>query len=94
VANNGHDPDRLDRLEGLVEVLFNRHLEFEEEHRRLLTAQVVLNDQLQRLTERVNRLDERLDRVAELQAEGAKRLNALIATVDEIVRKRPPSAGA
>ena len=61
MANSGPDPDRLDRLEGLVEVLFNRHLEFEEEHKRLLTAQVVLNDQLQRLGERVNRLDKRLD---------------------------------
>lgn len=94
MANNGHDPDRLDRLEGLVEVLFNRHLEFEEEHKRLLTAQVVLNDQLQRLTDRVDRLDMRLDRIAEIQADSTQKLNALIAIVDEIIRKRPPSAGA
>jgi hypothetical protein len=83
MANNGHDPDRLDRLEGLVEVLFNRHLEFEEEHKRLLTAQVVPTD-------RMNKLDLRLDRIAEIQAEGAQRMNALIAIVDEIIRNRPP----
>jgi hypothetical protein len=87
MPNNGHDPDRLDRLEGLVEVLVNRHLEFEEEHKRLLIAQVVLTD-------RMDRLDQRLDRVAELQAEGAQRMNVLIAIVDEVIRKRPPSAGA
>jgi CII-binding regulator of phage lambda lysogenization HflD len=94
MANNGHDPTRLDRLEGLVEVLVNRHLEFEEEHKRLLIAQVVLNDQLQRLGERVNRLDEKLDRVAEFQKHSDERLDALIAIVDEVIRKRPPSASA
>jgi hypothetical protein len=61
MANNGHDPGRLDRLEGLVEVLFNRHLEFEEEHKRLLIAQVVLTG--------------RIDRLAELQTETAERMN-------------------
>jgi hypothetical protein len=80
MANNGHDPGRLDRLEGLVEVLFNRHLEFEEEHKRLLIAQVVLTD--------------RIDRLAELQTETAERLRVLVAIVDEVIRKRPPSASA
>jgi hypothetical protein len=80
MANNGHDPGRLDRLEGLVEVLFIRHLEFEEEHKRLLIAQVVLTD--------------RIDRLAELQTETAERLKVLVAIVDEVIRKRPPSASA
>jgi hypothetical protein len=87
MPGNGHDPGRLDRLEALVEVLVNRHFEFEDEHKRLLTAQVVLTD-------RMDRLDQRLDRLAELQAEGAQRLNVLIAIVDEVIRKRPPSASA
>ena len=105
MANSGHDPTRLDRLEGLVEVLLNRHIEFEEEHKRLLTAQVVLTDRLDKLTQKV-------DRIAEVQAETTDKLNALIAivdgqsltvqqllsaqvaltkTVDAIVRKRPPA---
>jgi len=105
VANSGHDPTRLDRLEGLVEVLLNRHIEFEEEHKRLLTAQVVLTDRLDKLTQKV-------DRIAEVQAETTDKLNALIAivdgqsltvqqllsaqmaltkTVDAIVRKRTPA---
>jgi hypothetical protein len=83
MANNGHDPDRLDRLEGLVEVLVNRHLEFEEEHKRLLIAQVVLTD-------RMNKLDLRLDRMAEFQKHSDERLDALIAIVDEVIRHRPP----
>jgi len=80
-----------------MEVLVNRHIEFEDEHRRLLTAQVVLQDQLQKLVERVNlltervdRLTERVDRLAESQLETSQKLNALIAIVDEIIRHRPP----
>jgi len=63
---NGKDqPTRLERLEDLIQVLTNRHilfedrfidfenehLEFQREHKQLLTAQVVLNDQLQKVPE-------------------------------------------
>lgn len=85
MANNGHDPNRLDRLEGLVEVLINRHLEFEDEHKRLLTAQVVLTD-------RIDRMAQRMDRMAEFQKHSDERLDALIAIVDEVIRNRPPRA--
>ena len=79
MANNGHDPGRLDRLEGLVESLLNRHIEFEEEHKRLLTAHAALTD--------------RIDRLAELQSETAERMNVLVAIVDEVIRKRPGDSG-
>ncbi len=82
MAANGHDPSRLDRLEALVEVLVNRHIEFEQEHRQLLTAQVVLTDRLDRLTSRV-------DRIAQSQLETNEKLNALISIVDEFIRNRP-----
>ena len=66
---------RLDRLEGLVEVLIDDHIKFSDEHKKLLIAQVVLTD--------------RLDRLIEAQTHTEERLNALIAVVDDIVRKRP-----
>jgi hypothetical protein len=75
MATNGHDPSRLDRLEALIEVLVNRHLEFEQEHKQLLTAQVVLTD--------------RVDRIAEAHIETTEKLNALISIVDEFIRNRP-----
>jgi hypothetical protein len=84
MANNGHDPTRLDRLESLVETLAVRRLEFEQEYKRLQITQVMLTD----------RIDQSLDRLAELQAEGARRMKALVSIVDEIIRKRPPSASA
>ena len=49
MANKGHDPTRLDRLEGLVESLLNRHLGFEEEHKRLLIAHEALTGRIDRL---------------------------------------------
>jgi len=75
MATNGHDPSSLDRLEALLEVLVNRHLEFEQEHKQLLTAQMVLTD--------------RVDRIAESQLETTEKLNALISIVDEFIRNRP-----
>jgi hypothetical protein len=82
-SGNGHGQSRLDRLEGLVEVLMNGHIEFETEHKRLLTAQVVLTDRLDRLTEQVSEL-------REAQRQTDERMNALIAIVDDVVRRRPP----
>lgn len=81
--NNGDDPSRLDRLEGLVEVLVNRHIDFEDEHKRLLTAQVVLTDRLDRMAEdeaefraemrhRHKLADERLSRIEEMTRENAE----------------------
>ena len=84
MAANGHDPGRLDRLEALVADLVNRHIEFEQEDKQLLTAQVVLTDRLDRLTQRV-------DQIAVAQLETSEKLNALIVIVDEIIRNRPPA---
>jgi hypothetical protein len=83
---NGYDPTRLDRIERLVEVLVNEHISlaedhrlFAEEHKKLLIAQVVLTD--------------RVDKLALAQAESRRdfdeRINALIAVVDGLVRKGP-----
>jgi hypothetical protein len=68
-------------------LLIDDHLNFQEEHKQLLTAQVVLTDRLDRLAQTVKD-------IAAAQAEAQKhideRLNALINIVDDIVRKRPP----
>ena len=82
-ASNGHDSWRLDRIEGLIEVLVNEHIEFAREHRQLLTAQIVLTDRLDRLAVQVSEL-------SEVQKHGDERLNALIVTVDGMIRNRPP----
>ncbi|HUA85942.1 MAG TPA: cell division protein ZapB [Bryobacteraceae bacterium] len=82
---NGHDPTRLDRIERMIEVLTNAHIDFEQEHRQLLTAQVVLTDRVDRLTERVDRLTERVDRLAEKVDRLAEKVDRLASQVSELV---------
>ena len=91
---NGGGKARLDRLEGLRELLIDDHLKFADEHKRLLTAQVLLTE-AQQLTER--RIQElaatqaavRQD-LAESQKHSDERLNALMKIVDDLIRNRPP----
>jgi len=87
--SNGHDSSRLDRIEGLIEVLVNEHIEFAREHRQLLTAQVVLTDRMDKLTDRLDRLAVQVSELSKVQKHGDERLNALIVTVDGMIRNRP-----
>lgn len=80
---NGQGQSRLDRIEGLIEVLVNEHLTFADEHKKLLTAQVVLTDRLDQLSRDVAGL-------REAQTHTDDRLNSLISVVDDLIRKRPP----
>ena len=77
--NGSNGKSRLDRLQALMELLIDDHLKFSDEHKKLLAAQVVLTD--------------RLDRLAAAheasKADFDERLNALIAVVDGLVRNRP-----
>jgi hypothetical protein len=75
----------MDRLERLME--FQDHVQFREEHKQLLTAQVVLTDRLGRLAQT---LDTAVRQLTEVQRHTDDRLNALIAVVDDLIRKRPP----
>ena len=77
-AQPGNGQGRLDRLEGLMALLIDDHVQFQQEHKQLLTAQVVLTDRLDRLAQTVKD-------VAEAQKNTNEKLNALIE-----IRKRPP----
>jgi hypothetical protein len=91
---NGHGKSFLDRPVEFRAILLQEHIEFAEEHKKLLTAQVVLNDQLQEISRLQKATDARLAessaRLAESQKHTDERLNALIAIVDGLISKRPP----
>lgn len=78
-SDNGR---RLTRLEEFVEVLANEHIQFAEEHQRLLTAQVLLTDRMDKLTDRV-------DKLAAAQSDTDVRLGVLIRMFDEWIRRQP-----
>ncbi len=84
---SGNGQSRLDRLEGLMGLLVEDHVKFQEEHKLLLTSQVVLTDRVDRLAQT---LDTAVRELSEAQKHTDERLNALIAVVDDLVRKRPP----
>jgi exonuclease VII small subunit len=72
---NGHNsPDRLDRLERIVEVLANTQIDIQQDVKILIRGQVVMGEALTKLAEAQKHTDQRMD--------------ALILTVDEIIRGR------
>jgi hypothetical protein len=78
---NGQGKSRLDRIEELIErhIVANEaaHDSFRAEHKLLLTAQVVFQDNM-------NKLDLKM-------LETTEKLDALIHTVDEWTRRQPAS---
>jgi hypothetical protein len=79
-SQNGDN--RLDRIERALELLIDDHVQFREEHKMLLTAQVLLTDTMAKLAQAQRATDEQLR-----TTDG--RLNALISVVDGIIRNRP-----
>jgi hypothetical protein len=80
--------DRLNRIERALELLIDDHIQFREEHKLLLTAQVVLTERLGKLTERVDKLTERVDKLAEMGQHTDERLNALITVVAGLIHRQ------
>jgi chromosome segregation ATPase len=81
---------RLDRIERALELLIDDHVQFREEHKQLLTAQVVLTDRLDKLTGRLDQLAQAQIHTDEKIAELADKLNGLIGYVAGF--PRPPQA--
>lgn len=86
---NGKGLSRLDRMEGLMQLLVDDHLKFSDEHNRLLTAQILLTDRMDRLTEAMQQLAVSQKELAEQQKHTDARMDALIVVVDDLIRKRP-----
>jgi hypothetical protein len=87
---NGHSLSRLDRMEGLMQLLIDDHLKFSDEHNRLLTAQIVLTDAMNKTAVAQKELAVAQKELAEAQTHTDRRMDALIAVVDGMIRK-PPS---
>ena len=87
---NGDKKNRLDRVEQLLEVLVNEHIQFHEEHRQLLKAQVLLYDATEKLAQAQTETYEKLAELAAAQKHTDENLAALINVVDSVVRRPPP----
>ncbi len=80
-GSGGYINERMDRAEAMLNQVASDHVLFLQDHQMLLKAQVVMQDSLQQL-------DKKLDRLADAQLATDERLNALITTVDGIIRAR------
>jgi len=88
-SSNGNS--RLDRMEGLMQILIEDHLKFRDEHLQLLKAQVLLTDHvektdqfLDRLAEHVDKMDQRLDRLADKTDKLADKTDKLAESIHEL----------
>src|SRR5437764_3414993 len=78
------------QIREIMGLLANDHIEFREEHRRLLIAQVVLDDRMKELVEQQKKTAHAVEGLAEAQKVTEHSLNDLIKIVDGIIRARPP----
>ena len=71
----------MDRVERIMEMLITDHVKFSDEHKQLLTAQVVLTDRMDRLTTTMQEL-------AESQKHTDERMGVLVNMMDGFIRGR------
>jgi hypothetical protein len=79
---------RMDRVERMMELLITDHAKFSDEHKQLLTAQVVLTDRMGRLTTTTQELAEAQKYTNQQMKETDERLGILIRTMDGFLRGR------
>jgi len=71
-------------------LLIEDHVRFSDEHKQLLTAQILLTDRVDKLGVRLDMTITAIQELTASQRHTDERLNALIAVVDDVVRRRPP----
>jgi len=76
--------ERLNRIEHALELMLNDHILFREEHKQLMTAQVLLTGSMERLSDDLRQLTQRVDKVTERVDRLGERVDQLTATVSEM----------
>jgi hypothetical protein len=77
----------MDRVERMMELLITDHVKFSDEHKQLLTAQIVLTDRMDRLTTTMQELAEAQKRTDQQMKDSYGRLGILIRMMDEFIRR-------
>jgi hypothetical protein len=87
---------RMDRVERMLELLITDHVKFGDEHKQLLTSQILLTDRMDRLTTTVQELAEvqktTSEKLNEQMKETDERLSILVRMMDEFIRNRDRGA--
>ena len=98
-TNGGNYSEPLDRIEGIIEAMATRHADIENNFSRLLTAQVVLTDRVDRIAENLQQLGSRVDQLTAAQLRNEERfasigarIDNLVSAIGELTRRMPPPA--
>jgi hypothetical protein len=95
LSENGNR--RLDRIERILELLVNNQLAIQEQHdqdfKKLMTWQVLMQDRFEKLTEKVDSIAAKVERQAELQAGLDERVNKLVIAIGELIRSNRGQSG-
>ena len=102
---NGHEEkgkrkSRLDRIEAAIELFIGDHEQFRQEHKRLLTAQVLLAEAQAETQKNLAELAKNVDsmaasqqktdeRLKELSEQTDARIAALTGALGELIRRMP-----
>jgi DNA anti-recombination protein RmuC len=93
-SNGTNSPDRLDRIERIVEVLANTQADMQQDIKNLTFSQVSMSESLNTLTAEVKTLTAEMRKgfadLRESQQHTDDRLNTLIDGVDKMIRGRGP----
>ena len=82
----------MDRVERMMEVLTTDHVKFGDEHKQLLTAQVILTDRMDRLAITMQELAESQKQTDQQMKESDERLGILSRMMDEFIRRDRPKS--
>ena len=90
MAGNGHEPsgsERLDRMEATLNMLINDHVQFREEHKMLLHAQVLLTGSLETLRDELRKVVGVIDGLGAKVEALTTKLEALTTKVEALTSK-------
>jgi hypothetical protein len=85
---NGRKNFRMDRIERSLEMLIADHVKFSDEHSKLLTAQVLLTDRVDKLAGSVQELRDAQKTTDEQMKGTDERLGILIKMMDTFISER------
>ena len=94
-SNNGSP--RLDRIERVIELLVNNQIAIQEQHdqdfKKLMTWQVLMQDKFEKLTVKVDTMAVKVDQQADRINGVFERIDKLVLAIGELIRSNRESRG-
>ena len=97
-TNIGNGAGRLDRIERVIELLVNNQLAIQEQHdddfKKLMTWQVLMQDKFEKLTVKVDTIALKVDQQADKVDGVIERIDKLVIAIGELIRSNRESRGS